>query len=331
MGTIAASSFRPAWWLPGPHLQTIWPSLARSRPDLQLERRRIELADGDFIDLALGEGRGPRVMVIHELEGDLQSHYAGTLLAALASQGYCPLFMHLRGCSGEPNRLSRGYHSGASEDLREVLTHLARDPAGMPLAVIGFSLGANLLLKYLGERGGYPADDPRGPLLGAGIAVSPPFVLRDAMLLLNQGASRLYRSHLITRLKRAFQRKFAASPCPVAIDLDLIRDFNAFDEGITAPLCGFAGVFDYYNRASCRGYLPAITTPTLIIHDLDDPFMFPASVPFAPELGPGVTLELSPHGGHVGFVAGTWPWRPDYWLEGRILRYLRGYQPLGDY
>jgi predicted alpha/beta-fold hydrolase len=329
MGTIVASSFRPAWWLPGPHLQTLWPSLARSRPDLSLERRRIELADGDFIDLALGEGKGPRVLVIHGLEGDLQSHYAGTLLAVLASQGYCPIFMHLRGCSGEPNRLPRGYHSGASEDLHEVLTHLARDPAGMPLAAIGFSLGANLLLKYLGERGGYPAKDPRGPLLGAGIAVSPPFVLRDAMLRLNQGVSRLYRSHLVGRLKQTFLRKFATQTCPIRIDIGSIRDFNAFDERITAPLCGFAGVFDYYNRASCRGYLPAITTPTLIIHALDDPFMFPASVPFEHELGPGVTLELSPHGGHVGFVAGALPWRPEYWLEGRILGFLRALKEKG--
>ena len=117
MGTIAASSFRPAWWLPGPHLQTIWPSLARSRPDLRLERRRIELADGDFIDLALGQGRGPRVLVIHGLEGDLQSHYAARLLAVLASQGSSLPLMHLRGCSGEPNRLPRGYHSGASPSL----------------------------------------------------------------------------------------------------------------------------------------------------------------------------------------------------------------------
>ena len=172
---------------------------------------------------------------------------------------------------------------------------------------------ANLLLKYLGERGGYPADDPRGPLLGAGIAVSPPFVLRDAMLLLNQGASRLYRSHLITRLKRAFQRKFAASPCPVAIDLDLIRDFNAFDEGITAPLCGFAGVFDYYNRASCRGYLPAITTPTLIIHALDDPFMFPAS--------PSLTFwpPDSAENPYIPALSEDRP-KPDQSLSGRRLR-----------
>jgi uncharacterized protein len=322
MGRIIDSTFRPAWWLPGPHLQTLWPSLARHRPRLALTRRRLELSDGDFIDLALGAGSGPRVLVIHGLEGDLQSHYAGTLLAALTRQGYAPVFMHLRGCSGEPNRLARSYHSGASEDLHEVLTQLAQDPQGAPLAAVGFSLGGNLLLKYLGERAG--AAGAEAGLLSAAVAVSVPFVLRDTMLRLDLGVSRLYRGHLVDRLRRAYGRKFAMLPCPLDLDINDIRDFNQFDDRVTAPLCGFAGVFDYYTRASCRQYLPAITAPTLIIHALDDPFMFPATVPFAHELGPGVTLELARHGGHVGFVAGHLPWQPVYWLEGRILGFLRG-------
>jgi uncharacterized protein len=321
MGRIIDSTFRAAWWLPGPHLQTIWPSLARQRPRLQLTRRRIELADGDFIDLAVGAGSGPRILVIHGLEGDLQSHYAGSLLDALSGVGYQPIFMHLRGCSGEPNRLARSYHSGASEDLHEVLTHLAQDPEGLPHAAIGFSLGGNLLLKYLGERGGETGD--RAPLLGAGIAVSAPFVLRDAMLRLDRGASRFYRRYLVDKLKRAFRRKFAVLPCPLDLDIDSIHSFNQFDDQVTAPLCGFAGVFDYYTRASCRQFLPRITTPTLIIHAQDDPFMFPSTVPFAHELGPAVTLELTRHGGHVGFVAGSRPWRPVYWVEGRVLEFLR--------
>lgn len=323
MGHIIPTSFSPAWWLPSPHLQTIWPSLFRRRPNLPLSRRRIELADGDFIDLALSRNSGPRILVIHGLEGDLQSHYAGTLIQALIRAGFSTVFMHLRGCSGEPNRLPRSYHSGASEDLHEILTHLARDPEGAPLAAIGFSLGANLLLKYLGERGGRLASDPQGPLLGAGIAVSVPFVLRDAMLRLDMGVSRIYRTHLVGRLKSAFRRKFTTLPCPLAVDIESIHDFNQFDDRITAPLCGFAGVYDYYSKASCRGFLPAITTPTLIIHALDDPFMFPASVPFEHELGPGITLELAPRGGHLGFVSGPIPGRPRYWLEHRILSHLR--------
>ncbi|EXJ14371.1 hydrolase [Imhoffiella purpurea] len=313
-GRIVRSRFEPAWWLPGPHLQTLWPSLIRTRPSLDLTARRIELNDGDFIDLAIGAPAGPRVLVIHGLEGNLDSHYAGTLLKTLESAGFQPVFMHLRGCSSEPNRLDRVYHSGASEDLAEVLGQLAEDPQGMPLAAIGFSLGANLLLKYLGEH--------REPLVRAGIAISVPFVLRDSMLRLDRGPSRIYRRYLLDKLRANLRRKFADRPLPLDADLDAIRDFNQFDELVTAPLNGFEGVFDYYNRSSCRPFLERIVTPTLIIQAEDDPFMYPTTVPWEHELGPGVTLELADHGGHVGFVAGALPWRPVYWLEERILEFL---------
>jgi len=313
-GHIIESSFQPAWWLPGPHLQTLWPSLTRPRPKLPLTPRRIELADGDFIDLAVGRPLGPRVLVIHGLEGNLESHYAGTLLQALESTGYQPIFMHLRGCSDETNRLDRAYHSGASEDLAEVLAELEQDPEGMPLAAIGFSLGANLLLKYLGEQ--------TTPLVRAGIAVSVPFVLRDAMLRLDMGASRIYRRYLLDKLRLNLRRKFASRAMPLSVNLDEIRDFNQFDELVTAPLNGFDGVFDYYNRASCRPFLQTIATPTLIIQAKDDPFMFPTTLPWEHELGPGVTLELAEHGGHVGFVAGRSPRHPVYWLEQRIPEFL---------
>jgi hypothetical protein len=323
MGQINSSDFKPAWWLPGAHAQTLWGSLARratSTDGLRLSPRRIELADGDFIDLTIAHGEGPAVLIIHGLEGDLHSHYAGALVARLAHDGYRPLFMHLRGTGREPNRLDRSYHSGASDDLAEVLAALAVEPSGPPLAAVGFSLGGNLLLKYLGEG-------RRDILLERAIAVSVPFVLRDAMLRLDLGLSRIYRNHLVARLKRSLRRKLSARPWPSALDAGLnlneIRDFNSFDDRITAPLNGFAGVFDYYQRASCRQYLPHIVTPTLIIQAADDPFLFPASLPFAHELGPGVTLELSRRGGHVGFVSGHWPWRPAYWLEDRILRALQ--------
>ncbi len=313
-GRITTSRFRPAWWLPGPHLQTLWPSLTRPRPRLDLERRRIELADGDFIDLAQARVSGPRVLVIHGLEGNLESHYAGNLMLALARGGFRPVFMSLRGCSGEPNRLDRAYHSGASDDLAAVLEALSQDPEGPPLAAVGFSLGANLLLRYLGET--------PSPLLDRAVAVSVPFVLRDAMLRLDLGVSRLYRRHLLDKLKASIRRKFADRPFPLQVDLDRIHDFNQFDERITAPLNGFAGVFDYYERASCRAVLSRIRTPTLIIQAADDPFMFPTTCPWEHELGSGVTLELAAGGGHVGFIAGNRPWRPHYWLETRILEYL---------
>jgi hypothetical protein len=322
-GQILPSGFRPAWWLLGAHAQTLWGSLARRAPalaDLRLRRRRIELADGDFIDLAVADTDGPAVLIIHGLEGGLRSHYAGALVARLAREGFRPVFMHLRGAGDEPNRLDRSYHSGASDDLAEVLAVLADDPDGAPQAAIGFSLGGNLLLKYLGE-GRQVIHMQRA------IAVSVPFVLRDAMLRLDLGFSRIYRRHLVQQLKRSFRRKLEGRRWPATLapdlDLDAIHDFNTFDDRITAPLNGFDGVFDYYQRASCRQYLQHIHTPTLIIQAVDDPFLFPASLPFAHELGPGVTLELSRRGGHVGFVAGPWPWRPCYWLEERIMHALQ--------
>lgn len=317
-GHIVPSAFRPAWWLPGPHLQTLWPSLARPRPRPPLTRRRVELPDGDFIDLAMGPTRGPRVVIVHGLEGGIDSHYAGSLIARLATEGFTPVFMHLRGSGPEPNRLPRSYHSGASDDLAAVLAALAGDPEGPVLAAVGFSLGGNLLLKYLGEQA--------APLLSRAVAVSVPFVLRDAMLRLSRGPSRIYQRHLMGRLRAGFRRKFADRTWPAALgprfDVEGIRDFNSFDDRITAPLNGFAGAFDYYQRCACRQFLAQIHTPTLIIHAQDDPFMYPETIPLVHELGPGVTLELARHGGHVGFIAGRWPGRPVYWLEERILRAL---------
>lgn len=315
MGRVRESAFRPAWWARGPHMQTLWPSLFRRRPALPLTHERLELDDGDFLDLAIGGGDGPTVLVVHGLEGDLQSHYAGNLLKALNVAGFRPAFMYLRGRSGEPNRLPRSYHSGASDDLAAALAYLANGPQGSALAAVGFSLGGNMLLKYLGERS--------HPLVETAVAVSVPFVLRDAMLRLGIGASRIYQRHLIDRLKANYRAKFQRIPSPLDVDLDRIRDFFEYDDRITAPLNGFAGAEDYYARCSCRPFLPRIATPTLILHAADDPFMFPYTVPREDELGPGVTLELARHGGHVGFVAGTLPWRPAYWLESRVVDFLR--------
>jgi len=324
-GKLTTNDFRPPWWLKNAHLQTLWPKLlmhlrqrngAKKPRQAPLISRRIELADGDFIDLSISAEtqEGPRVLILHGLEGGLDSHYAGSLVERLSRDGFQPIFMHLRGASGKPNRLARSYHSGASEDLREILQVLAEDAAGPPLAAIGFSLGGNLLLKYLGEQ--------TQPLLKQAIAVSVPFVLRDAMLRLELGFARVYRGYLLSRLKRGYRQKFAERSSPLAVDLAQINSFNAFDDQITAPLNGFAGVFDYYQRASCRGYLRQIHTPTLILHASDDPFMFPSTPPFEHELGPGIRLELSRHGGHVGFIQARGAGFSSTWLESRILREL---------
>jgi predicted alpha/beta-fold hydrolase len=314
---IRDSRFRPAWWLPGAHLQTLWPTLFRPRPRLALRRERLEMPDGDFLDLSWLDRRrpGPRVLILHGLEGSLRSHYAGGLMHTLGRAGFDPVLMHFRNCGDEPNRLPRSYHSGETGDLDWVVSYLAR--AQRPVrAAVGFSLGGNQLLKWLGEQGS------RAPLVTA-VAVSVPFVLADAARRLDQGLSRLYQRHLLTRLRASYRRKFSTLPSPLDVDPDSLRNFRAYDDRITAPLHGFAGVDDYYTRSSSRPFLGRIAVPTLILHARDDPFMFPDTCPAPDELGEHVVLELSAHGGHVGFVQGPAPWQARYWLDERVLRHLK--------
>lgn len=313
-----ADDFRPAWWLPGPHAQTLWPVLCRRRPRLSLRRERLDLPDGDFLDLDWTPGdHGPITLILHGLEGSSDSHYALGMLAAVRRRGWRGLVMHFRGRGGQPNRLARGYCAGDTADIAHVVDWLRQREPATPLAAIGYSLGGNVLLKWLGEAGS-------GAPLRAAAAVSVPFLLDTVARRLQRGMSRLYQFHLLGELKRSYRAKFGSrtdGPVPLAM-LANLRDFHAFDDQVTAPLHGYAGVHDYYTRASCRPYLRRIRIPTLILHALDDPFMLPDAVPDTPELSPSVRLELSPGGGHVGFVAGRWPWRAEYWLERRIPAFL---------
>ena len=318
---IQPTDFQPAWWLPGPHAQTLWPTLCRRRPRLCLRRERLELPDGDFLDLDWSAGeRGPLALILHGLEGSSASHYVLGLLAAITGRGWRGVVLHFRGCGGQPNRLARGYCAGDTGDMAYVVNWLRRREPTAPLALIGYSLGGNALLKWLGEVG---ADAP----VCAAAAVSVPFVLDMTARRLGTGFSRLYQFHLLRELKRSYRDKFhrrADGPVTLA-ELAEIRDFYAFDDRITAPLHGYAGVHDYYARASCRPYLKHIRVPTLILHALDDPFMRPEAAPEIGELAPSVRLELSQNGGHVGFVTGRWPWRAGYWLEQRIPAFLEAH------
>jgi len=318
---IVAGDFRPPWWLASPHLQTLWQTLCRVAPVPSLRRERLTLPDGDFLDLDWTEGREgePVVLILHGLEGSSRSAYARGLLQAVRRRGWRGAVMHFRGCSGEPNRLERSYHSGETGDLEHVVTTLrAREPA-TALAAVGFSLGGNVLLKWLGERGA-------GTPLRAAVAVSVPFVLALCAERLESGFSRFYQWWLIRSLRRRLYRKFAAHPAPPFPlgQMPRWRTFRVFDDRVTAPLHGFRDADDYYRRASSRPFLPAIRVPTLIVQARDDPFVHPQALPHPGELSPTTRLELSERGGHVGFVAGG-AGRPRYWLEARIPAYLAGY------
>lgn len=319
---IINSGFRPAWWARNPHLQTLWPKFARRHPLVQVETERVELADGDFIDLAWSRpahlANAPIVLLLHGLEGSIRSHYATGLMRALNRVGLRACLMHFRGCSGEPNRLPIAYHSGKTDDPALIREHLQQQH-GEVYGAVGVSLGGNVLLKWLGEQG-------EQGLFQRAAVISVPYVLDDCARRLRKGLSRIYEKHLVGSLQQGFREKYSRIPCPLDVDVGRLDTFHRFDDQVTAPLHGFSGVDDYYARCSSRQYIPRICVPTLILHAADDPFMYPGTVPTQDELPDSVSLELTSHGGHVGFVSGPWPWKADYWAERRISEWMAAEQ-----
>lgn len=315
------SDFKAAWWLQNPHLQTLWSTLCR-RPikNLRIIRERFELPDGDFIDLDwVGKGKGPIVIILHGLEGSIDSAYAKGMLNAIQCQGWRGVFMHFRCCSGEPNRLSRMYHSGETGDIETVVNALSQREPETPMAAIGFSLGANVLLKWLGETS-------RKNRLKAAVAISAPFDLSKSVNRVNQGFSRIYQWYLLKSLHKKIQFKFKTQTAPIPIPpLSELRTLRDFDEHVTAPLHGFSNAEAYYTASSSRQYLSSIAVPTLLLQSKDDPFMTEDLLPTSKELSSQVEFELMEKGGHVGFISGPLPWRAQYWLDKRVPQYLKKY------
>ena len=322
-----SATFRPAIGLSNPHLQTLWGPLWRKLPELQRNRERLWLADGDFIDLdwhGPHDPTAPLVLILHGLTGSSRSHYVLGLQAQLAEGGQASVAINWRGCSGEPNLLPRAYHSGASDDLTEVIAHLQATRPMAPLQAVGYSLGGNVLLKYLGETGSAT------PLHRA-VTVSVPFRLDQCADRIGIGFSRVYQAHFMREMVAYVKDKQQLFTLQGATEhlsalqrlgpLTGLRTFWDFDGRFTAPLHGYSDASDYYRRASSRYFLPDIRIPTLLIQAEDDPFVFRHSVPEAAELSATTTLELHRSGGHVGFVEGA-PNRPRYYLERRIPQWL---------
>jgi predicted alpha/beta-fold hydrolase len=297
-GGLTRSDFRAPWWLKSAHLQTVFAPLLRRGPAVPLRRQRIELDDGDFLDLDwTPREHGPVVLVLHGLEGSSDSPYVRGILRTAHARGWRALVMHFRGCSGEPNRLPRTYHSGDTGDLAEVVEKLLAGGDIPALAAVGYSLGGNVLLKWLGERGA-------GAPLAAAVAVSVPYTLSLAADRLRQGVSRVYQRRLISDLRAKLQRKFSTAPSPIDLGrVNASRDFWEFDDAVTAPLHGFHDVHDYYTRSSSRQYLRNIDIPTLILHAEDDPFMTPQVLPSRDELSP--TIRLLARGADSGISRNT--------------------------
>ena len=295
------------WWLPGGHLQTLLPALAPA-PRVPFRRERWETPDGDFIDLDWAGTEGPLLALFHGLEGSSTSPYARLLAYEALARGWRCVVPHFRGCSGEPNRLARAYHSGDSAEIAWILDRLGATFAA------GISLGGNALLKYLGEAGSRSR-------VARAAAVSAPLDLAAAGRALDRGLCKLlYTRMFLSTLRRKSIAKHASYPG--TFDVARARAATTlweFDDAVTAPLHGFAGADDYWARSSSGPWLPAIRVPTLVLNARNDPFM-PASALDAlqsrRDIPAHVRLEFPRSGGHAGF-----PGR-GRWLARHVLDFL---------
>jgi predicted alpha/beta-fold hydrolase len=314
--------FTPARWASSPHAQTLGARVLRSGTVPPLSRRRWDTPDDDFLDLDVGSVPGEErgvVLVIHGLEGSSRRRYVLSACRELLDRGIIPVALNLRGCSGEPNRRPRMYHSGETGDLAFVLGRLREAYPGRALGAWGFSLGGNALLKLLGEL-----SDGGGALLDAAVAVSVPFDLAAGSAFLERSfMGGLYTRYFLRSLKRKVRVKAALLADVIDTDRALkARTLREFDDVATAPLHGFRSAEHYYGMASSGRYLEGVRVPTLVVHSVDDPFLPSEAIPrSALRANPSLRTQLTRRGGHVGFLEGT-PLRPRFWAEAEGARFL---------
>jgi predicted alpha/beta-fold hydrolase len=305
----------------------------RPTPPLELERERWTTPDGDFLDVdftpeprSAGEGGSleraggaPIVLLLHGLEGSARRRYALLSYRALLARGIRAVGLNFRSCSGEPNLCPRAYHSGDTEDLAFVLARLRERFPERPFGALGFSLGGNALLKFLGESG-----EEATRLLQAAATVSVPFDLAaGARALEETSMGRFYAGWFLRSLRRKARAKAALLKDRVALDEVLAAGtIREFDDLATAPLHGFRSAAHYYEVSSSARYLQRIRTPTLLLQSLDDPFLPREALPErAIRENPWIVAAFVERGGHVGFMSGS-VLSPRFWAEEEAARFL---------
>ncbi|XQW84792.1 hydrolase [Thalassotalea piscium] len=321
---LHTSSFQPAWWLSNPHLQTIAAKWLRRHEKITTYREIIQLPDDDSLELAWTElpskqQHKPIVIVLHGLEGSVDSHYAKGMLQTIKDRGWIGLLMHFRGCGQYPNKFGRSYHSGDITDIRYLVSLIEGRYPQHKLALIGFSLGGNVLANYL-------AKSPSANIV-AGAIICAPFDLASCSKRINRGFSKVYQKYLVDMLKKSALIKIEKNKVQhiSSTELAKINTLWDFDNRYTAPLNGFTDAQDYYQQASGKPLLAQINIPCLVIHAQDDPFLCHTSTVEQLALSSSLTFEVSKKGGHVGFISGNNPFNPDYWLEQRVPNYLTSY------
>ncbi|MCB1908536.1 MAG: alpha/beta fold hydrolase [Rhodocyclaceae bacterium] len=311
--------YRPPRWLSNRHAQTLWPLAAKAALP-PYRRERWNTPDGDFIDLDWlpRQPGAPLLVLFHGLEGSSRSHYARSIMGAALARGWNGVVPHFRGCSGEPNRLARAYHSGDSAEIAWILARLADRHPG-PMVAAGVSLGGNALLKWLGENG-----DAAELPIAAAMAICPPLDLAISGRALACGFNRIYTRHFLSTLKAKALAKIAGGVA--GFDPRRIRKARTlyeFDDAYTGPAHGFDGADDYWRRASARPWLPQIRQPCLLLVAGNDPFVPTSAWPDPARLPPALRFEVSAGGGHVGFPSGRDRHRHG-WLARRTLAHFAG-------
>ena len=328
------ASARPGWWIRGPHLQTLWARLARSRRLVGFEREVLATPDCDelVLDHAAGPPGAPRVILLHGTEGSAYSLHSQGLALLVARAGWRGTVLNFRSCARDPgngqlvpNRRPRLYHSGDTQDLDFLVETLARREPRTPLYAVGVSLGGNVLLKWLGEKGARSRVE-------AAATISVPYDLAAASRHLERGFARVYASHFLKTLKRKALGLLERFPRETEhLDRDRIRlakTLFAFDDHATAPLHGFASATDYYRKSSSLRFLADIEIPTLCVSSEDDPFLPRQSLAAARDAASeDVRFAVTKWGGHAAFARGRWPWRARYWAEERITTWLASRPP----
>ncbi|MGE5391228.1 MAG: YheT family hydrolase [Deltaproteobacteria bacterium] len=318
---VLVSAFQPPFIYRNTHIQTTFPTLFRHVDGVIYQRERIKTSDDDFIDLDWSYAMAGRVsktlaVICHGLEGCADRAYMLGMARACNGRGLDAVAYNYRGCSGEMNRAKRFYNAGATDDLAAVLDHIRTGHEYDSVYLIGFSLGANLVLKYAGEQGQDISPDIRGAA-----AISAPCDLSSSSVELHQAKNKLYHQRFLKMLLEKILQKSAIYPELQDIDLDTIRTLKGFDDNFTAPLGGFKDAADYWASCSCRQFLPSLRIPTLILNAADDPILGPECYPY-PEArsNPDLFLEVTRWGGHVGFMER--PRQLEYWHEKRTLEFI---------
>ena len=315
MPLISDSSYRAPAWLRGGHMQTMHPALFRKLKNVTTLRERLELEDGDFLDLDWsGKSAEKLAIVSHGLEGSSRAGYVQGMAKALVARGWDVLAWNMRGCSGEANRLASFYHSGKTEDLDLVIRHAQEVHPAKRIDLVGFSLGGNLTLKYVGERGG-----SIDPMIRRAVAFSVPCELGCCSRTLEEPANRLYMERFLKTLRRKVVEKERLFPGELDVaEVEGIRTFGEFDGRFTAPLHGFGSAGEYWDRSSCRRVLGEVAVPTLLVNAGNDPILGPECYPEEEaRASDDFYLEVPEGGGHCGFGVGR-----EYWSETRAAGFL---------